>query len=116
YFKNAWSDFGKSVSNGFKIDMGLFKGDFGQILSRFTWELPQTLVGYGSSSIVNGLQNAKSVTYYGGATAVETYSGGWGGITLGSYVIGERGLQADPDNALFQHEYGHYLQSQSSGF
>ena len=24
----------------------------------------------------------------------------------------ERGLQADPNNWLFQHEYGHYIQSQ----
>jgi hypothetical protein len=34
---------------------------------------------------------------------------------LGSYINGHRGLQADPNNSLFQHEYGHYLQSQNSG-
>ena len=28
---------------------------------------------------------------------------------------GNRGLYADPHNRLFQHEYGHYLQSQSMG-
>jgi hypothetical protein len=63
------------------------------------------------------------VSYYDGATAVESYSRnslfglGFGtGMTLGSYVNGVRDLHADPANSLFQHEYGHYLQSQSSGW
>ena len=100
---------------GWEIDKGLFKGDFKQILSRFTWELPQTILGYTASTIHNTFGGVKSVTHYDGATAVESYSENWGAFTLGSYIIGHRGLQADPDNSLFQHEYGHYLQSQSSG-
>lgn len=95
--------------------MGLYKGKIGQIISRFTWELPQTLLGYVGSGVHNTFGGVKSVTYYGGATVVESYSKDWGGITLGSYINGERGIQADPSNRLFQHEYGHYLQSQSSG-
>jgi hypothetical protein len=43
-------------------------------------------------------------------------SSDWGGFTLGSYIMGKRGLQADPNNSLFQHEYGHYLQSQAMGW
>ncbi len=115
YFKDAWNDFGSSVSNGFKIDKGLWQGSAKQILSRLTWELPNTLLGYGYSSAVNGLQNVRSVSYWGGATAVEKFNGEGKGVTLGSYIIGGRGLDADPNNPLFQHEYGHYLQSQSSG-
>jgi len=42
-------------------------------------------------------------------------TGDWGAITLGSYIIGDQSIEADPNNDLFQHEYGHYLQSQSSG-
>jgi hypothetical protein len=41
--------------------------------------------------------------------------GDWGAVTLGSFTTGENGITADPKNVLFQHEYGHYLQSQSSG-
>jgi hypothetical protein len=29
--------------------------------------------------------------------------------------MGQRDIQADPNNWLFQHEYGHYLQSQEMG-
>jgi RHS repeat-associated protein len=114
---NAWSngDNWHSTKMAWEIDKGLFKGNFKQILSRFTWELPQTILGYTASGIHNTFDGVKSVTHYGGATAVESYSEKWGAFTLGSYIIGHRGLQADPDNSLFQHEYGHYLQSQSSG-
>ena len=35
--------------------------------------------------------------------------------TLGNYIIGSSYLKADPNNEIFQHEYGHYLQSQSMG-
>lgn len=65
-----------------------------------------------SHNLFNGV---KDVSYYGGATAVTTYSKDWGGFTLGSYIMGDRSLYADPSNTLFQHEYGHYLQSQASG-
>ena len=30
--------------------------------------------------------------------------------------MGSRGLEANPHNSLFQHEYGHYLQSQAFGW
>lgn len=114
---NAWSNSSNwtSTKNAFKIDMGLYKGNFKQIISRFTWEAPQTILGYLAGSIQNTLYGVKSVSYYGGATAIETYKAKWGGFTLGSFIIGQRGLQADPNNPLFQHEYGHYLQSQSAG-
>lgn len=120
---NAWSNSENwhSTQMAFKIDLGLFKGDFKQIVSRFTWELPQNILGYGLAQAHNLFNDVKSVTYYGGATAVERYSrpdfgNEYGSaITLGSYISGKRGLQADPYNPLFQHEYGHYLQSQSWG-
>jgi RHS repeat-associated protein len=112
-FDAAWD--WHSTEMAWKIDMGAFKGNFGQIVSRFTWELFQTVPGYYYSHISNVFNGVKSVSYYGGATAVESYSSDWGAITLGSYINGQRGLQAEPDNSLFQHEYGHYLQSQAWG-
>jgi hypothetical protein len=36
--------------------------------------------------------------------------------TLGSYIIGGNRLQPNVFNPLFQHEYGHYLQSQAAGW
>ncbi|MFT3740239.1 MAG: RHS repeat-associated core domain-containing protein [Breznakibacter sp.] len=111
-------------SNSWEIWNGLFKTDpnlsggnrLEQFLSRFTWEAPQSLLGYAASDIHNLFGGVKSVDYYGGATVIETYSESWGGFTLGSYIVGHRGIAADPNNRLFQHEYGHYLQSQSSGW
>ena len=114
---NAWTDGDNwhSTKMAFKIDMGWFKGNFKQIVSRFTWELPQSTLGYLAGGVQNTFNGVKSVTYYGGATAIEHYSAGWGAFTLGSFINGARDLHADPNNWLFQHEYGHYLQSQSVG-
>lgn len=103
--------------------MGLFKTDpnknfWGrswELISRFTWQAPQTAVGYTLSGGHNLFGGVRSVDYYGGATVVETWNEDWGGISLGSYIIGSRGITADPNNPLFQHEYGHYIQSQDSG-
>jgi len=116
---NAWREFDPTASwsqtnKAFKIDMGMVKGNFRQVVSRFTWEHDQSMLGLFTSQVHNLFGGVRSVTYYDGATAVESY-GKWGGITLGNYINGGRGLQADPDNILFQHEYGHYIQSQRSG-
>jgi RHS repeat-associated protein len=126
--QNAWRDFDptapwSATNKAWKIDIGLFKTDpnknFGgrvwEFISRFTWQAPQTVLGYTSSGVHNLLGGVKSVDYYGGATVVESYARNWGAITLGSYIIGSRGITADPNNRLFQHEYGHYIQSQTSG-
>jgi RHS repeat-associated protein len=104
------------LSNEFKIIGGLFQGNIGQIASRFTKELPQTLLGLGLGLGYNAAGRVKSVSYYGGATAIETYDPRWGALTLGSYIIGENGIHADTKNSLFKHEYGHYLQSQDVGW
>jgi hypothetical protein len=72
-------------------------------------------MGLGVSLGANALGRVRSVNYYGGATVVQHYSGNWGGFTLGSYINGDSSIEADPNNRLFQHEYGHYLQSQEFG-
>lgn len=127
--QNAWRDFDPTASwsntnKAWGIDMGLFKTDpnksFGgrvwELISRFTWQAPQTALGYTGTGIHNLFGGVRSVDYYGGATVVESYSRNWGAITLGSYINGSRGIAADPNNGLFQHEYGHYIQSQTSGW
>lgn len=113
----AWTNSSNwhSTTMAFKIESGIFKGNFKQIASRLTWEAPQTFLGELIGNVQNTFYGVSSVSNYGGATAVEFYSDQWGAFTLGSYINGQRGLHADPSNRLFQHEYGHYLQSQSMG-
>jgi hypothetical protein len=94
----------------------MFQGNIGQIASRFTKESSQALLGLGVSLGANALGRVKSVSYYGGATVVEHYAKKWGAFTLGSYINGHNGIKTDPTNSLFQHEYGHYLQSQDVGW
>lgn len=115
-----WSMTNKSwkMSVGFyKLDTNLSSGEQAvQLLSRFTWELPQALLGSTVNQIHNLFGGVKSVDYYGGATVVESYASNWGGFTIGNYINGNRGIIANPNNKLFQHEYGHTLQSKKYGF
>jgi len=104
------------LKNDVRIVGGLFIGSPKQILSRLTTELPQTMAGYVASQGSNMIGDVKSVSYYDGATVVQHYSVEWGGFTLGSYINGDNSIEADPTNPLFQHEYGHYLQSQDAGW
>ena len=117
---NAWTDSDNwhATKNTFKLTNGLFAGNFKQIISRFTLELPQTLLGYTFSKACNNLGLVKNVEHFRGATATTLYSkniGLGGAITLGSFIIGGNELKAEVGNELFMHEYGHYLQSQNSG-
>lgn len=127
-FTGGWRDFDPTASwsltnKAWRIDIGLFKTDSdknfwgraGEILSRFTWQSPQMLFGYLSAGFHNIAYGVKSVDHYGGATVIQSYGRGWGAFTLGSFVVGSRSIEAVPSNFLFQHEYGHYLQSQYSG-
>ena len=114
----------RQVSNGFKITGGLyqtdpnrtFAGQMLQLVSRFTWELPQTGLGFAVSTGRNAIGDVSNVDYYGGATLVNNNRPGLGwGFTLGSY-INSKNTTADPyQNDLFRHEYGHTIQSQFMG-
>ena len=122
---NAWSkgDNWHITKMGWEIDKGMFRTDdkknFGgrawELISRHSWQGPQTLIGNIGAGVQNLFGGVRSVTNYGGATVVECYGTGWGAVSFGTYIQGQRGIQADPKNILFQHEYGHYLQSQTSG-
>lgn len=86
-----------------------------QLFSRFTWESPQSFLGGTVNQIHNLFGGVKNVGYCCGATVVESYADGWGAFTIGNYINGNRGIQANSKNTLFQHEFGHYLQSQKWG-
>ncbi|NEN22632.1 hypothetical protein G3O08_03820 [Cryomorpha ignava] len=126
YVRDAWREAdptlkGTAGNNSVRTWWGLFQGDGKQILSRFTWELPQTILGYNSAQLANTLGNVESVEYYDGATVVSgnnknlVWNLGGQAVTMGSYIIGGSKLEASTDNDLLRHEYGHYLQSQEVG-
>jgi RHS repeat-associated protein len=122
-FGNALRSAGRHASNSAKIWGGLgttdkhksFFGQVGQLLSRFTWELPNTITGFTASHITNAVANVNSVDYEAGATVLNVGKKDFGAFTIGSFIIGDHNIEADPNNFLFQHEYGHYLQSQTFG-
>jgi RHS repeat-associated protein len=104
---------------------GLFVGNAWQILSRWTWELPQTVLGFGYSSGRNLFEKIDHVKYYDGATfVINEYKDG-ASSTLGSYInikgnrpmpVDEYGNFAPYKEKHYMHEYGHYLQSQDYGW
>jgi len=111
---------GTKINNSNRLYEGLFAADtrkegWGwQIVSRLTWQLPQTAIGLGYTNFSNIAYDGKQVEFVHGATVLSvrgditfTYA-----ITFGSYITGED-IFNDP--ATLRHEYGHYLQSQSSG-
>jgi RHS repeat-associated protein len=128
--QNAWRDFDPTApwsktNKAFKIDMGGFATDPNrtivgqgiQLLSRWTWELPQTATGKLFSHTRNFFWGVDNVDYYGGATLVnKNDNSGWRwGLTLGPY-INSKNVRADPyRDPLFRHEYGHTLQSRLVG-
>jgi RHS repeat-associated protein len=125
-FSNAWSEANLRAGNDAKIWGGLFVSDpnknfWGrswEIISRLTWQSIQTAGGFLTSQTYNtfGLAGGvESVDYAYGATVLRTRNGGWGAVTQGSYIVGDNEIKADANNWLFQHEYGHYLQSQGMG-
>lgn len=109
--KTGWHD----VQMSARIIGGLFTGSFMQILSRLTWELPQTLLGMGASYGANWFATVDKVEHIQGATVTRARGHEFGALTLGSFILGDRNIEANPSNSLFQHEYGHYLQSQNFG-
>ena len=127
---NAWtdSDNWKSTTNAFKIDIGLFNGDIGQILSRLTWEAPQTYIGYTYSQVKNYIGEVDRVDYYGGAifcTNEDADVKDGRGVTIGNYINIDINDKIDSDfntylrtahDGLYMHEYGHTFQSTNYGF
>jgi len=128
--QNAWKDFDPTAqwsptNKARKIDIGGFKTDpnrnfWGrswQLISRWTWELPQTVLGKTISHVRNMTGNVDDVSYYGGATLVnknDPSSEEWG-FTLGPYINSNM-MKADPyRDPVFRHEFGHTLQSRLVG-
>lgn len=103
----------QSVKNSVGILSSFVRGNFGQIISKFTWQLPQQALGVLGGNIRNFAGDIRNISHSNGAILIETNSRGWGGFTLGSVIQAQRFTTIRSD--LYRHEYGHYLQSQRLG-
>lgn len=105
----------KELNNAWKIDIGQFKGNFGQILNNLTWGFVNNTVGNLVAHGYNLAGQVEGVTHLAGATAIETKRTKNSAFTLGSYINGPKGFKADWKDHLFVHEYGYNVQSQWFG-
>ena len=137
-FKLAW----KNIRNEVKIYGGLFvtnkRYNFGkrlwEFVSRFTWQAPQTVLGYWWARTRNAFSVVDKVEYYRGATYVmsDRPNSEFKGVTLGSFINTKGKIPYDSNGNFdprifdiegpginylygYMHEYGHYIQSQRSG-
>lgn len=90
-----------------------------ELLSRLVWQLPQTIGGLltAMTHVIFEIRGGViSVDYCRGATVVATRRNDWGAVSQGSIIVGCSVIEANEQNWLFRHEYGHYLQSQRMGW
>lgn len=113
---NAWTkkENWRSTINAFKLDLGLFKGGFWDVVSRLTWQLAQTGLGNLVNQVLNTCYLVNEVNYFDGAVVIDSKID-VGGMTLSNYILGPPGFKPDFRDHLFVHEYGHYLQSKKLG-
>ncbi|ASS48502.1 MAG: hypothetical protein A3D31_07910 [Candidatus Fluviicola riflensis] len=123
-FKQAWKTANHRAKSDARIWGGLFVSDsthsgyfrFGEVISRFTYQAPQTAAGFLTAQWYNTvLGKVNTVEYAFGATSLNMRVD-WLGVTLGNYILADTSINGQPDNRMFQHEYGHYLQSKRMGF
>lgn len=117
---NVFKYIGKNISNTFQIYISPFRTgsksfwrSLGTIASRLTWQSPQIALGHLTAQVYNDFWEVDIQHAYG-ATVIKNGKV-WGAFTLGNYIMGDKNMEADPNNSFFQHEYGHVLQSASFG-
>jgi RHS repeat-associated protein len=135
-FNAGFDESEKTIFNSLKLTAGLFTTDYAisgggrrisELVSRFTWQLPQTVAGYLYNIGRNVAGRTERVEYYHGATVAIKEAGKGGdylsvSFTLGNYIT-LANVEDDPDaefgigqrSYTLLHEYGHYLQSKDYG-
>ncbi len=103
------------TERAWQIDRGLFTGNLGQILIKWTWGFRNTLAGNITGHALNIIGLVDEVTHSNGAVALGGITSGNKAFTLGNYIFGPDDFKADWRDHLFVHEYGHYIQSQIFG-
>ena len=120
--RNWLSGIKLKFNQSFQIWKGLFLTDKNfsilkriiQFVSRFTWELPQTLVGLSFVLFLNWTDRIKEVIQLNGTVSLKL-SGVFGGMSLSPFIICDEQFKKEPSNHLFQHEFGHVIQSRIWG-
>jgi RHS repeat-associated protein len=79
-----------------------------QVISHFTWQLPQQVLGVTIAEFSNLFGRVESVTNFKGSILVRTKGNG-GGLTMGNIIT------SDNTQELDNHEYGHTIQSSILG-
>lgn len=117
----ALENSGKIFAGNFYLDSERnFLGQTWQGISRFSWELPQSIIGHGVSQLRNTFGAIDRVDYFGGATfstSVNPDADFRWGVSLGNHInINRRDNAFDVLNdPLLMHEYGHTFDSQIFG-
>ena len=120
WFKSA----NRHLDNCYKIWKNLFETDSNksflgrvwELFSRFSFQKYQTGLGLYVAHAYNMIGHVNKVDHKYGSTVLQTRNLKYpAAVTLGNVIIGHREIEADPNDETFQHEYGHYLQSQSLG-
>ena len=116
----------EATSHYTKISAGLFAVDahksfypaIWQIVSRFTFEFKQTLLGYVCAQLATVFNRVESVTWIAGSTVIihskNSFGDEWG-MTLGCFIQCGNKITPLRNSWPLQHEYGHYLQSRYAG-
>jgi hypothetical protein len=107
-----WEEGARRVDTWGDIWKGMAQGNAWQVASRFTWELPQTIVGMGGSNVMN-MTRQINVSYYEGATVIEGGGFGTRSAGIGHTIFLAPGKTVN--DQVFLHEFGHYRQSQFFG-
>ena len=106
----------KETVNAWKIDMGMFKGNFFQVLGKWTTGAINSVIGNTVAHGLNLLGKVDKVTSMDGMLALSGVTGNKNSaFTIGHYSFGPHKYKADWRDHLFVHEYGHYIQSQRWG-
>jgi len=112
----------RKATNDLRIWGGLFNTDehksflgrSWELISRFTWQLPQTTTGLGIALSFNMFGVVNQVNSRYGVTVLDTPFDE-GAFTVSNYIMGPPGTKPNWRDHLFDHEYGHYIQSQRYG-
>lgn len=88
-----------------------------ELRSRFDEQMLQTRLGAAFAWSYKNLGVGGKLKDYSfkDGTAIVCTSGNWTAMTMGNFIIGGDGLAPEVNNKTYQHEYGHYLQSQDLG-
>ncbi len=101
--------------NAWKIDMGMFKGDWKQIVNKWSWGIVNSALGNNIAHGLNLLGAVDGVSNMDGMVAIGGVTKGNSAFTIGHYSFGPKSYKATWKDHLFVHEYGHYMQSQLLG-